>query len=125
VTTFQQLGAGDVLFIDSSHIAKINSDVNYLLLDVLPSLQKDVLIQIHDIPFPYPTPEPELWIFKRHLFWTEAALLHALLIGSQLFQVLLCSSYLHYKAPEALRSAFQNYDPARHFPTSIWLLKLR
>ena len=39
ITEFQQLANGDILFIDSSHVAKTGSDVNFLILEVLPRLQ--------------------------------------------------------------------------------------
>ena len=50
--------AGDVLFIDSSHALKIDSDVAYLFLEVLPRLKPGVLVHIHDVPFPYNVPYP-------------------------------------------------------------------
>ncbi len=37
LSVFNQLEAQDVLFIDSSHVAKIGSDVTFILLRVLPS----------------------------------------------------------------------------------------
>ena len=48
--------AGDVLFIDSSHILMPGSDVDLLLNRVLPRLPSGVLVHIHDIflPFDYP-----------------------------------------------------------------------
>ena len=52
----RRAGAGDVLFIDSSHILMPGSDVDLLLNRVLPRLPAGVLIHIHDIflPFDYP-----------------------------------------------------------------------
>lgn len=47
---FQSLEAGDFLFIDSSHVSKTGSDVNFLMLDVLPTLAPGVICHIHDIP---------------------------------------------------------------------------
>lgn len=122
---FKILDEGDILFIDSSHIVKVASDVNFLYLDVLPNLKKGVVIHMHDIPFPYPTPDPEYWIFRAHQFWTESALLQAFLAYNSAFKILLCSSYLHYKKPKELGYVFKIYDPARHFPSSIWLQKVR
>lgn len=118
---FTRLGRNDVLFIDSSHIVKVGSEVNYLYLEVLPRLKPGVFIHIHDIPFPYPTPEPETWIFQKHQFWNEAALVQALLCGNSLFEVVLCTSWLHHLHPEVLKSAFRSYDPTRHLPSSLWL----
>ena len=122
---FKILDEGDILFIDSSHMVKVASDVNFLYLDVLPNLRKGVVIHIHDIPFPYSTPDPEQWIFGAHQFWTESALLQAFLTYNSAFKILLCSSYLHYKKPKELGSVFKIYDPVRHFPSSIWLQKVR
>ncbi|QBB69633.1 class I SAM-dependent methyltransferase [Pseudolysobacter antarcticus] len=40
---FEKLQAGDILFIDSSHVAKTGSDVNYLYFEVLPRLAAGVI----------------------------------------------------------------------------------
>ncbi len=119
---FRTLGPNDVLFIDSSHVLKLDSDVSYLYLEVLPNLNKDVIIHIHDISWPYPTPPPEEWIFKRHMFWTEASLLHAFLIHNSAFKILLCSSYLYHKSPDVLPSVFE-VSPT-NTPSSMWLQKI-
>ena len=55
---FDQLDENDVFFIDSSHALRIDSDVPYLYLEVLPRLKRGVFIHIHDIPFPYNVPFP-------------------------------------------------------------------
>jgi hypothetical protein len=46
---FSALEAGDILFIDSSHVAKTGSDVNYLIFRVLPTLREVVHIHFHDV----------------------------------------------------------------------------
>lgn len=120
---FQKIEENDVLFIDSSHSVKIGSDVNYLLLDILPNLRKGVLIHIHDIPFPYLYPSEDL-IFNHHQFWQEAVLLKALLMNNSEFEIIFCSSFVHYKRPELLQKMFSNYDREKHFPSSIWLKKI-
>lgn len=53
---FSSLKSGDMLFIDTSHIIKCQSDVEWELLHILPSLQKGVIVHIHDVytPFEYP-----------------------------------------------------------------------
>jgi hypothetical protein len=53
---FDTLGAGDMLFIDSSHILMPGSDVDNLFNRVMPRLPAGVLVHIHDIflPFDYP-----------------------------------------------------------------------
>ena len=49
---FSSLQAGDILFIDSTHVSKIDSDVNLYLFNILPRLAKGVLIHIHS-HFPF------------------------------------------------------------------------
>ncbi|MEY4873075.1 MAG: hypothetical protein RLZZ563_2405, partial [Pseudomonadota bacterium] len=53
---FRKLEAGDVFFIDSSHVLKTGSDVHYEYLHILPELASGVIVHIHDIfyPFEYP-----------------------------------------------------------------------
>jgi hypothetical protein len=49
---FEQLRANDILFIDSSHVFKTGSDVNYYLFQILPLLKPGVIIHVHDIFLP-------------------------------------------------------------------------
>ena len=46
---FDRLSAGDILFIDSTHICKAGSDVNYIIFEILPRIKSGVIVQIHDI----------------------------------------------------------------------------
>ena len=52
---FTALGVGDILFIDSSHVLKAGSDVQYLLDRVLPVLAPGVLVHFHDVFYPSST----------------------------------------------------------------------
>src|SRR5687768_12944943 len=56
LSVFQSLNAGDVLFIDSTHVTKCGSDVNRIFFEILPALSRGVLIHFHDVfyPFEYP-----------------------------------------------------------------------
>jgi hypothetical protein len=53
---FKSLEAGDVLFIDTSHVIKTQNDVEFELLQILPSLKPGVFVHIHDILTPYDYP---------------------------------------------------------------------
>jgi predicted O-methyltransferase YrrM len=83
---FEELEEGDILFIDSSHAGKVDSDVYFLLFRVLPRLKKGVVIHVHDIGFPYLTCPPTHPMFNHFLFWNEAALLKAFLMWTRLLK---------------------------------------
>lgn len=117
---FAALGAGDVLFIDSTHVAKTGSDVNYLLGEVLPRLAAGVYIHIHDIfhPFEY----PREWVFQGRA-WNEAYMLRAFLQYNDAFEVCLSNSFLqrfHAARLDAAMPLCRN-----HAGASMWLRKHR
>lgn len=57
---FAGLAAGDLVFVDSSHVLMPGTDVDIILNHVLPALPEGVLIGFHDIflPAPYPSAWP-------------------------------------------------------------------
>lgn len=120
-SVFESLGKNDILFIDSSHILKLGSDVWFLYLEALPRLRPGVLVHVHDICFPFPCPEPNEWIMRRHQFWNESALLQAMLCGNSHLHIILCSSFLAFSHPSELSRVFPIYDPRKSAPASIWL----
>jgi predicted O-methyltransferase YrrM len=88
---FKKLQDGDILFIDSTHVSKTGSDVNYILFEILPILQKGVLIHFHDIfhHFEY----PQEWVF-RGINWNENYILKAFLMYNDKFEIKIFSDYL-------------------------------
>lgn len=89
---FESLGRGDVLFIDSSHVSKTGSDVNFLFFEVLPRLKAGVHIHFHDIFLPYEYPKD--WVMDESISWNEQYLLRALLMFSaDTFKVTLGCAY--------------------------------
>jgi len=123
-TLFTELRSNDILFIDSSHILKLGSDVWHLYLEILRRLGPGVLIHVHDIEFPFPCSNPEEWIFKRHQFWNESALLKALLCWNFHMEIVLCSSVLAHMQKDELKAAFPVYCPEAHRPASICIRTL-
>ena len=53
---FRRLEAGDILFVDSSHVVKVGSDVSCILFDIIPHLSPGVLVHFHDMFYPYEYP---------------------------------------------------------------------
>lgn len=91
VGLFLKLERGDILFIDSSHISKTGSDVNFLIFQILPLLKPGVLVHFHDILFPFEYPKE--WVLEGR-FWNEAYLLKAFLMYNRDFKILLFNDHL-------------------------------
>lgn len=89
---FEELKSNDVLFIDGSHIVKTGSDVNYILFEILPRLNKGVLVHFHDIFFPFEYPKD--WVFEGRN-WNECYFIKAFLMYNPQFKIVLFSDYLH------------------------------
>jgi hypothetical protein len=120
VDVFKQLEANDILFIDSSHVSKIGSDVNYLYLEVLPQLNKGVLVHLHDIFLPFEV--PRRWIEEMDLFWNEQYLLHAFLIGNKDFEVLIGNSYMVTNHPRKISRLFDQKNKSGGLAgASFWM----
>jgi hypothetical protein len=130
LSSFQQLGAGDVLFIDSTHVLSIDGDVPYLYLEVLPSLKVGVTIHIHDVPFPYNIPyPPKLWIFGQTwpMFWNEAMVLQAFLCFNNQFEITMSMPLIRYFDEPFLKLTMPNYETVEQNPntfSSIWLKRM-
>jgi len=131
-SVFEELDAGDILFIDSTHTVKLDGDVPFLHLEVLPRLNKGVIVHVHDIPFPYNVPyPPSTWIFERDwpVFWTEAMLVQALLCETSAFRIRLSLPLLRYFDESFLRARIPNYDGLQLGPydtfSSLWLEKVK
>jgi hypothetical protein len=91
LNTFDVLNCGDILFIDSTHVSKLNSDVNRILFEIFPRLSKGVIIHIHDVIFPFTY--PDTWI-RENWAWNEAYILRAFLQFNASFKILYWSSCL-------------------------------
>ncbi len=122
LSEFKKLEEHDILFIDSSHVLKIGSDVQYEYLDILPRLNKGVIIHVHDIFLP--AEYPKKWVLHDRRFWTEQYLLQALLAFNSSFEVLWAGSWMHLKYPERLEAAFSSYQRNKTLPGSFWLRRI-
>ncbi|HEY2833418.1 MAG TPA: class I SAM-dependent methyltransferase [Sporichthyaceae bacterium] len=115
-SVFGDLGTGDLLFIDSTHVSRIGSDVNRLLLEVVPALPAGVHVHIHDIFWPFEYPED--WVYRGHA-WNEAYLLRALLIGQPQLRITWFNHYLQCRHSDAVAAAMPMW--ANNPGGSIWL----
>ena len=121
LSEFKELKENDIIFIDSSHVLKLGSDVKYEYLEILPSLEKGVIAHVHDIFLPKEYPRE--WVFSKHRFWNEQYLLQAFLTFNTNFEILWASQYMHLKNPEKLEMAFNSYKREKTSPGSFWIRK--
>jgi predicted O-methyltransferase YrrM len=103
---FESLAPNDLLFIDSSHVAKTGSDVNYLYLQVLPLLKPGVRIHIHDIFLP--ADYPKEWVIDENRSWNEQYVVHAMLMGSNMFKIVFGNYYAFLKFPQLVIEAINH-----------------
>lgn len=115
---FDQLEAGDLLFIDSSHVSKVGSDVNYLFFEVLPRLRPGVLVHIHDIFLP--DEYPKVWVIDQGRNWNEQYLLRAFLQFNAAWEVLWAAHFMGTRHTAAVRATFPRY-PQLGGGGSLWL----
>ena len=123
VTLFDSLDANDILFIDSSHMVRPQGDVLFEILELLPRLNKNVIVHIHDIF----TPKDYLdsWIIEGHGFWNEQYVLEAFLSMNKEYEIMLALNYLFYHHRDELNRAcpLLAKNPAKE-PRSIWIRRV-
>lgn len=123
------LAEGDLLFVDSSHAVRPGSEVNRVILEVLPKLGPGRFVHFHDIYFPFDY-QPGL-LGNELFFSSESVLLQAYLTDNPRYEIAASLSMLHHGSPAALTGLLPNYQPAPfeqglrvgegHYPTSIYL----
>jgi methyltransferase family protein len=114
---FRQLEAGDVLFIDSSHVAKTGSDVLHELFEILPLLPPGVYVHFHDIGYPFDY--PMTWL-KQNRSWNEAYFLRAFLMYNPRFKIHFWTDFFaRFGAGEVSAESISPLAGSR--PTSIWI----
>jgi hypothetical protein len=123
------LGEEGFLFVDSTHTVKPGSEVNRLILEVLPRLKGGDWVHFHDIYFPF---DYQRGLIEDELFFSnESVLLHAVLVNNPALTIRAALSMLHYGDPARLQRSLPGYRPARddqglragegHFPASAYL----
>lgn len=96
---FQELGADDILFVDSTHVSRIGSDVHTLLFEILPALRPGVYVHFHDVFYPFEY--PDVWVYQGRQ-WQEAYLLRAFLEFNDAFEIVFFNTMLWHLHRDAL-----------------------
>ncbi len=117
---FKKLEKNDILFIDSTHVSKIFSDVNKIFFEILPILHNEVYIHFHDIFYPFEYPKD--WIYEGRA-WNEAYILRAFLQYNTHFKIIIMNSFLY----KFHKNFFEEKMPLclKNPGGSIWLKKCK
>jgi predicted O-methyltransferase YrrM len=137
LSLFETLEADDILFIDSSHVVAVGSDVVQEYLQVLPHLRPGVLVHVHDIFLP--SDYPRRAVLDNLWFWSEQYLLQAFLSFNHEFEILWSASAMQLSHAGVLDQCFPNWhdsytnippsqrrfipsvDGNRVWPSSFWM----
>jgi len=93
IEVFAALGACDILFVDSTHVSKVYSDVNRIFFEIMPKLAPGVLVHFHDIFYPFEYPRE--WVYENRA-WNELYLLRGFLQYNSSFRIILFNTFLEY-----------------------------
>ena len=115
---FDRLETGDILFIDSSHVSKTGSDVNYLFFEVLPRLRQGVYVHIHDIFLP--DEYPREWVIDQGRNWNEQYVLRAFLQFNTEWEVVWSAHFMGTRHQVAVNKVFPRY-PELGTGGSFWI----
>jgi predicted O-methyltransferase YrrM len=115
---FNELEKGDILFIDSSHVVKCGSDVQFILFNILPNLKDGVIIHFHDIFYPFEYPKD--WVFGG-FNWNEDYFLRAFLMYNTKFEIKLFAHFIHYHHSKAFSDMPLSY---KNGGANLWIEKM-
>jgi hypothetical protein len=119
---FEELGANDLLFIDTSHTVKTGGDVPWIYNQILPRLASGVVVHLHDAFLPYDYP-PE-WVFAGRS-WNELYLMQSFLVGNTAFEVLFGTYWMTRAHWDVLGRTFPGLDDEdRDGSSSLWIRRV-
>lgn len=115
VQFFDTLGKNDILFIDSSHVSKMNSDVNYVFFEILPRLKKGCYIHFHDVFYPFIY--PRRWIYEGRSY-NEMYMIRAFLMNNKEYSVQFFGDMLSQRCSDLIPEYLQGVGIG-----SLWIKK--
>ena len=118
LSRFRELRRGDMLFVDTTHTVKLGSDVNRIVLEVLPELSPGVLVHFHDVFLPWEY--PRVWFERMGYYWAEQYLLQAFLAFNREFEVVLPGQALAREHPERIARLVPSFGPGVS-PAAFWI----
>jgi uncharacterized UPF0146 family protein len=119
---FNTLEAGDILFIDTSHVIRPENDVLHIFFNILPQIKTGVIIHIHDIFTP--RHYPRQWTHLEYRLWNEQYLLEAMLMSGDRYKMLFALNHLKKTGFGRVQSVLCNLTPQNN-PSSFWMETVR
>jgi hypothetical protein len=115
---FANLSAGDVLFVDSTHVVKQGSEVNRVVLEALPLLAPGVAVHFHDVFLPWDYPFG-YFVYNR-MFINEQYLLQAFLAMNPAYTVLLATHAIGRLYPQEIAALVPSVRGGAS-PCAFWI----
>lgn len=124
LSVFSDLSDGDVVVMDGSHTALMNSDAVVFFLEVLPVLAPGVLVAIDDIflPWDYPPQWADRWYGEQYL------LASMLLFGAEDWRIRFPAWYLTQDSDtkDQFRRLWDHIRPSHgEYAMSFWMERIR
>ena len=117
---FEVLAENDILFIDSSHVVKTGSDVEYIFTEILPVLNPGVIIHFHDIHYPFEYPKD--WVYEGRA-WNEMYFLKAFLQYNDTFSIVYFNAYMKTVYEKLVREKTPVFS--KNCGGGIWLRRIK
>ncbi|WP_299323380.1 class I SAM-dependent methyltransferase [Parasphingopyxis sp.] len=114
---YSTLEAGDILFIDSTHVLKTGSDVCFELFEILPVLKPGVLVHFHDIHYPFEYTDS--WVFEFRRSWNEIYAVRAFLMYNDRFKIVFFNNYFGTHHRDQMAEAYG--EPVPQTGGGLWL----
>ena len=118
---YAALRPGDILFVDTSHVSKIGSDLHHILFNVLPALATGVIVHFHDVFLPWEYPRE--WVVERNWFWNEQYLILAFMMYNKAFRVLFMNNHFLSTQAQAAERVLSGLTAGPLTGASLWLRK--
>jgi Methyltransferase domain len=117
LTTFEILEAGDILFIDSTHVLRTGSDVCFELFEILPRLASGVLVHFHDMfwPFEY----PRQWAVNENRSWNELYAVRAFLTNNRDWRFIFFNDYFAKTEKKLIAASYPDF--LKNSGGALWL----
>lgn len=123
--SLEEFSDADILFIDSSHVSKIGSDVNYEMFDILPTMKAGSLIHWHDIVIP--VDYPRSWIENGNMYWNESYVVQSFMMYNESFETIWPSKYMQVCDTISMKDIVPFFEPENPDEqlSSFWIRRVK